>query len=261
MQLIAEKIGLQLTIANNGKKAVDAALTHRYDLILMDMQMPVMGGLEAATLLREKDCNTPIIALTGNVFQSDIANYEAAGCNGYIKKPFTLHDLTSALQQFIVIDTKTNSEIINDGELRCYALENKQTTDEENGLVEQVYNFSIPEGPILSIFNDDIPGISKIIGAYVGRLANNQDEIRNILSGKDWHRLQKIIHNIKGTAQTFGFPLLSDIAKVAHTRLAEKCHDEIPALVNNLCVVIERIVEGNKLERSQELSDQTKEIT
>lgn len=82
-----------LTRAVNGQEAVDYARKYKYDAILMDMKMPVMGGLEATKAIREFDRVTNIVALTANVFDSDRTNAMEAGCNSFITKPLSRREI------------------------------------------------------------------------------------------------------------------------------------------------------------------------
>jgi CheY-like chemotaxis protein len=86
-----------LTRAVNGVEAVDLASRNKYDLILMDIKMPLMDGLEATRKIREFDKKTPIYAVTANAFDSDKEKALAAGCTGYIAKPIKKSELISLL--------------------------------------------------------------------------------------------------------------------------------------------------------------------
>lgn len=90
----------QLTIVNNGLQALET-VSESFDLILMDMQMPVMDGKTATTKIRENDTSTPIIALTANIMQSDIQSYHEIGCNDWIGKPIEKTLLLDKLQQYL----------------------------------------------------------------------------------------------------------------------------------------------------------------
>ncbi|MCR5868737.1 MAG: ATP-binding protein [Aquincola tertiaricarbonis] len=79
--------GLAVTVAANGKDAVTLALRQDFDLILMDMQMPVMDGETATRQLRASRCKTRIVALTANVMKADVQRYHEAGCNDVLAKP------------------------------------------------------------------------------------------------------------------------------------------------------------------------------
>ncbi len=82
--------GLSLDIANDGAEAVHMAAHRRYDLILMDMQMPMMGGREATGKIRPLPGygKTPVLALTANAFAEDRVKCFEAGMNGFVAKPF-----------------------------------------------------------------------------------------------------------------------------------------------------------------------------
>ena len=71
MVYLLQRYGAQVTSVDNGKQAVEAALRDDYDLILMDMQMPVMGGVEAVEMLQASGCTIPVVALTANAMNED----------------------------------------------------------------------------------------------------------------------------------------------------------------------------------------------
>ncbi|MBK7173923.1 MAG: PAS domain S-box protein [Bacteroidales bacterium] len=92
-QSLLEKWQTKIQIAENGQQAVDILKTTAFDIILMDLQMPVMDGLTASKIIRDQlKINTPILALTANVLKGVIENCADAGMNGYISKPFNPDD-------------------------------------------------------------------------------------------------------------------------------------------------------------------------
>lgn len=106
-QKITEKmlgrIGLSTVISNNGQEALDLVLNDKedFDLILMDIQMPVLNGLDATKELRKAGVLTPIVAMTANVLKGDREICLAAGMNDYIGKPVKLNDLQHTLQKWM----------------------------------------------------------------------------------------------------------------------------------------------------------------
>jgi PAS domain S-box-containing protein len=96
---LLEKAGHTVELAENGKEAVDKSAQQNFDLILMDIQMPVMGGVEAAQLIREQKSNrnVPIVALTAHAMQGDREKYLAAGMDDYVAKPVKKADLYEAI--------------------------------------------------------------------------------------------------------------------------------------------------------------------
>lgn len=95
-------LGIETLVAVNGKEAVDLAQQKEHDFILMDIQMPVMSGLEACKFLKESGYEKPIVALTANVLEDDINSYVNAGMKECIAKPFKLHQLVEILDRVIL---------------------------------------------------------------------------------------------------------------------------------------------------------------
>ncbi|MBT3473841.1 MAG: response regulator, partial [Gammaproteobacteria bacterium] len=98
---ILESLEVTVTIAENGQEAVELAMDLHFDLILMDMQMPIMSGIEATKLLRERGSHTPIVAVTANVMQKHREEFDEAGCDDFLAKPFQNEELLRVLQQYL----------------------------------------------------------------------------------------------------------------------------------------------------------------
>ncbi len=98
-----DKIGLKLAIAGNGKEALDMVLSGdvTFDLILMDVQMPVMNGLDATKALRDNHIDIPIVAMTANAMKGDREVCIEAGMNDYIGKPVKLDDLAQLMDKWL----------------------------------------------------------------------------------------------------------------------------------------------------------------
>jgi CheY-like chemotaxis protein len=103
--LSIQKLVKNIDVANNGKEALDKFGTSKYDLILMDIQMPVMDGIIATKKIREiessTNMHTPIIAITANALAGDKENCLAAGMNDYISKPFQPETLISKMKNLV----------------------------------------------------------------------------------------------------------------------------------------------------------------
>ncbi|MEY4256243.1 MAG: hypothetical protein RLZZ141_1470 [Pseudomonadota bacterium] len=102
LRTLMEQFGITLTVVENGQLAVDAWEAQTWDIILMDMQMPVMGGVEASRLIRQREHETgrnktPIIAVTANAMTHQISEYESAGINGIVAKPIKADALAHVL--------------------------------------------------------------------------------------------------------------------------------------------------------------------
>ncbi|MFT4912946.1 MAG: signal transduction histidine kinase/ActR/RegA family two-component response regulator [Brevundimonas sp.] len=112
LTLLLEPHGCRLTLVENGALAVEAAAIERFDAILMDMQMPVMDGIEASLRLRQEGVNrdTPVIALTANALGTHREAWEAAGVNVFLTKPIDPTALAAALLDACVDDRSARPE-------------------------------------------------------------------------------------------------------------------------------------------------------
>lgn len=106
MEVILKKAGCDYLLANNGEEAVALCKRHpNITLVLMDIKMPVMNGLEATRLIREFRPALPIIATTAYAQTGDKQRFLAAGCNSYLAKPFKQECLLAILKQYLVLST------------------------------------------------------------------------------------------------------------------------------------------------------------
>ena len=104
-QLIVESMlveaGAEVTMVENGIEAI-AAINRRFDIVLMDIQMPEMDGIEACERFKLQKPNVPIIALTANVLQEDIARYQKTGFNDILSKPVDKEELLITLNKHLI---------------------------------------------------------------------------------------------------------------------------------------------------------------
>jgi PAS domain S-box-containing protein len=103
-RVMLERLGLSVEVVNNGREAVESWSRHRFDLILMDCQMPVVDGYEATREIRRlegADCRTPIVALTANAMKGDDATCRAAGMDDYLAKPLDIRSLRDCLERHL----------------------------------------------------------------------------------------------------------------------------------------------------------------
>lgn len=98
---LLQQAGMTVDIVENGAKAVEAAKSRNYSVILLDMQMPIMSGHQAALHIRELDIKSPIVAFTANVMKHQIDEYEKIGFAGVVEKPIVREKLFSTLRRVI----------------------------------------------------------------------------------------------------------------------------------------------------------------
>ena len=101
MKSMLSRLGVEVTIVEDGIQAIAKALSETFDLILMDMQMPHMNGYDATAALKQQGCKTPIIALTANAMKGDDERCMEAGCDGYLPKPVDHKKLQAVVSRYL----------------------------------------------------------------------------------------------------------------------------------------------------------------
>ena len=105
ISIMLEERGLSYFIVPNGQEAIEEAIQQEYDLILMDINMPIMDGITATKKLREQNYNKPIVSLSANVIESDIKLFLEAGVDDTLNKPVVPEHLENILEKFLNFDT------------------------------------------------------------------------------------------------------------------------------------------------------------
>ncbi len=176
----------RLTFADDGKAGVERFETGVFDLILMDMQMPLMDGVTATRAIRAMERERgatpiPIIALTANARPEDVRTSLLAGCDAHLSKPISKHKLLSAIGEHGRRGGPESNE---------YADEAQCAADLEPGVE---------------------PDLAQMVPGY---LANRREDLREmpaLLAASDFERLAVLGHNIKGSGGAYGFPEISRI--------------------------------------------------
>ena len=112
IKLFLTKEGVEVKLANNGKEAVEMSMAEDFDLILMDMQMPVLNGFDATKKLRELDFKNPIVAFTANAMKGDERLCFEVGCNAFLSKPVSRNNLLKTLAGLLqgsVVDSNSKA--------------------------------------------------------------------------------------------------------------------------------------------------------
>ena len=204
-----ERRGFRVDVASDGRDAVDMHRRGRYDLILMDCQMPELDGYAATAEIRRNESpanRTPIVAMTANTLQGDRERCLAAGMDDYMAKPLRATDLEAVLARAIA---PAGEEPAND--VRTPAAEDDR----------------IPGGvPVLDpsrladAYGDDEPGRAETVALYLDRSRTAIDELLGSIEAGDTGAASGTAHGLKGSSAVVGAVRLSAIAGELHDTLA-----------------------------------------
>ncbi|MCK5110225.1 MAG: response regulator [Arcobacteraceae bacterium] len=212
---LLESSGINIDIANNGQEAIDKFKRYTYELILMDLQMPIMDGYEATKIIREMDKDIPIIALTANAMKEDVERTQAIGMNEHLNKPIDVEIFYAALLKYISKkDDKSQISSQKDEEINIPEFKN---IDVENGLSHMVGNKKL----YLKILNDFYNEYSSL---QLEEL-NNEEFIREI-------------HTIKGLSAHIGASklniILEELDETQDNNLLSKFYEELSKVLDEL---------------------------
>lgn len=173
----------KVTEAENGLEALELLKKNIYDIILMDIQMPEMDGIEATKIIRnEFKLNTPIIALTANAFKTEIDNCKKAGMDDYVTKPFDEYLLIETIAKLTSNRTKSNSYFVT------------ETTE------EIIYNLSI----LRNLSRGNIDFVQKMIRIFIEQTSKIMQEIEVAIHEEDYDVVSRLIHKIKPSVESLG---------------------------------------------------------
>jgi len=211
------RVGLKSFIVNNGKEGVDA-VTERiknaenktvadkpFDLILMDIHMPVMDGLEASSIITGMGIKTPIVAVTANIMTNDMVHYNESGMSDTLGKPFTSQELWKCLIKHLTVE-------------RFDVVDNKQRISQDFKLQKQLYK------------------------NFVSNNKNTISRIKEALVSDDIKTAHRVAHSLKGNAGQIERIKLQETAKAVEDKLAEGKNEVTDGLLETLELELNSVI-------------------
>ncbi|MFT2089986.1 ATP-binding protein [Paraglaciecola sp. 2405UD69-4] len=179
---LLSKTGLELVLAEDGEQALKFAQEQDFDLILMDMQMPVLDGLQTTTLLKKRGVKSPVIMLTANVDSGSKQQVFNAGAVEHFAKP---------------IDTRKFYDLL----------------DKYLGSKQPVEQAKEPAATLTEF--------EKLVDKYRMSFKQKSADINQAVAAQDWNAVKALMHKIKGSAGSYGFQKISDFAVLIEERIEQ----------------------------------------
>ena len=219
--------GITVYEAKNGKEAIEHPNLRDVDLILMDLQMPVMDGFAATIYLRKNlKLETPIVALTANALKTEIERCFELGMNDYVLKPYNEAQLMDAITKNLNLFTEFSA-----------------VEKPEDKASDELYNLDLLKK--LSAGSDEF--IVKIIGMFLDQIPDSVSQLKAAFEAGDYETTKSIAHKIKATYIQFGIKILEqDIFLLNYFEVnsdddIEKCKSAVRNLVEITAKVVESL--------------------
>ncbi len=224
-QFLVKKIvaqwGFSLDIAENGRVAIDMLKSTKYDIVLMDIQMPELDGYEATLYIRNKMeapvCSIPIIAMTASALQDELNACNQVGVNDYITKPFKPIELYNKIMRLM----DQRKESVTGTESRNSTVAGKQ----------QDVDSQLDLSYLRTIAGGDESFTLEMLCLVSNRIPEVLADMNQMISEKNWSGLHAVTHKFKPSVQLLGVKELSDFINVIDTNASkQKNTDIIPGL-------------------------------
>ncbi|MBL4754480.1 MAG: response regulator [Flavobacteriales bacterium] len=239
-KVLLQEVGVSMTIANDGAEAIKSLELSEFDVVLMDMQMPVMDGYQAMehirTRLEPKKRTVPILALTAYSMEEEMEKSKQAGANDYLAKPFEPHQLFTKIEELIGKLPVTKDAAVADD-------------------LGKVKEDKITEFAVLKEFTSGKPKLMvSTITVLIEELPKNLKIMNESLIVKDWTKLRTVAHKMKPNIMLIGTDDLRDtIVKIERLAAEELKLEEIPILIKKLDTCMPQIIKELK-EKAKALS-------
>lgn len=198
LSIVLADMGVSVDLANNGQEGVDALFNaseeQAYDIVLMDIQMPVMDGYTAVAAMRDRGASLPVIALTANAMKGFEEKVLAAGFSHYMPKPIDIDKLGALLAELlggVEREVTPEPQVVNSLQIPVSA----------DGANEQVL--------VSELARSDARFIP-IVEDFRIRLAERANELRQLIDAQNWQSIHDIGHWLKGSAASVGLAVLAE---------------------------------------------------
>jgi len=198
LKRILEKMDHRVTVAESGRKALEVLKESRFDLVLMDIQMPEMDGYEATRRIRSSSAfkDLPVIAITANAMIGDAEKCLQAGCDDYIAKPIRKKEFLECVHAYL--------------KLSQFNLKSKKDIETLTAEIEQE--------------------METLKGGYIANLREHHARIKQAIRNQNYNEIDNIGHSLKGSGSSYGFEEISRLGLEFERAAKQRNPEELRAL-------------------------------
>ena len=220
-QKLLEGRGLQVLLAANGKEAISVFNKSKVDLILMDIQMPEMDGLQATKRIREFS-DVPVIALTANTSPEETNTYKSIGMNEFLAKPIDERKLFELLSRYMNI-------------------QGTDTTEKRYSSQEPMYDFKLVE----EIAGGDQEFVKRMMAMFVDTVPSLLTDLQLNIEQENWEKTSKIAHRMKSTIDSMNIRSIKvEIRQIEANGKQQLNLEQMPGLLKKVSSVLTDCIES-----------------
>ena len=235
---VLENAGYKVDAVANGIEAIKAVQDFPYDVILMDLQMPEMGGLEATEHIRKLPGSlgrVPILAMTANVLGDVRRQCKVAGMNGFISKPINRDELFKQLSDLYQVKKMMMQKpplvdnFIDYSDLENNQSEHKDNEKEHHPEAIEPETFNYVSGEVLSQLIEDtsLTAVNRMMDVFISETNKRIISMDSLIQSEDWVELGKEAHSLKSSAASYGALYLSKLAEKIESDTSTFNHEEM----------------------------------
>lgn len=215
VKILLTKTGVKVDVVNNGLEAIKAVDEKKYDLVFMDIEMPVMNGMVAMEKLQDKGYNIPVIVMSANAMDTDRELYQSVGFSDFIAKPIDRHNLYEVVTKYLELRKSEGRKLV----------------------------------MLTSNLIKDEPGLIDLIEKFMVRLPAFQEKINLAYKEKNIEEFSSLLHQLKGVGGGYGYPMLTEICAKVEFQVVNNDDVNIKKLMQEFDDMVEQILAGREENR------------
>jgi len=251
-----ERLGCEVEVVGDGAQAVAVFQRQRFGFILMDMQMPVMDGIEATRRIRELEIGhrrTPIVALTANAMMGTLERCLEAGMDDYLTKPLDITRLQDVLDRFFAPATDANTELFTEPSTEpstgpSATAAASHSTDTDRQATPMTALDTAIRARLADIAGDDTEFVGELINAFIMGSEENIREMHQGIVAKDPGALGRAAHKLKGASSNLHIDALAVMAGEVETAAKAGKDDGMPQAVEAVVKEFQRVAQAMRAE-------------
>ncbi|MBN1392760.1 MAG: PAS domain S-box protein [Sedimentisphaerales bacterium] len=240
MSHLLEKMGLEVTMVDDGHKAVQEASSQPFDIIFMDIQMPNMDGYEATRAIREKGIKTPIIALTAHAMPGDDQKCIDAGCDGYLSKPLMYSKLVKTIAKHLGATAKPVIAESPDKSSNPKS-EEKKTKEVKSTVEVDNADEAVMDWAKITAGGLDEEIIKEIMPTYLQESKKHLADLTSAVGASNAKEVKLHAHAVKGAGRNLGITKLSEAAGQLETMAAHEDLSQAEELLKKVTNEFEKL--------------------